>query len=79
MILLDSETNSNNEEKNNTIMIPVWRGSKNDTFLAELCPILATIAVKNMDCHEAARKINQQHFKNESAGIKYLNYGINLE
>lgn len=68
-----------NESGSNTIMIPSWRGSKNDTFLAELCPILATIAVKNMDCQEAARKINDQHLKNESAGIKYLNFGINLE
>lgn len=39
-----------NAEGSNTLMIPVWRGSKNDTFLAELCPILATIAVKNMNC-----------------------------
>ena len=60
-------------------MIPVWKGSKNDTFLAQLCPILASIAVKNMDCEQATKKINEQQMKNESAGIKYLNFGINLE
>ena len=45
-------------------MIPVWKGSKNDTFLAELCPILASIAVKNLDCEKAAKKIHEQQSKN---------------
>ena len=34
LILLDSEQNAQHGEVNNTIMIPVWKGSKNDTFLA---------------------------------------------
>lgn len=58
MILLDSEDNVLPGESTNTILIPLWKGSKNDTTLAELCPILATIAVKNMDCLEAVRRIN---------------------
>jgi hypothetical protein len=60
-------------------MIPNWRGNKNDTTLAELCPILAAIAIKNLNCKEATRKIHEQQIKNENAGIKYLNFGINLE
>ena len=64
MILLDSETNAVNTEGDNTVMIPVWRGNKSDTILAELCPILATIAVKNMDCQQAIKKINEQQMKN---------------
>lgn len=58
MILLDSEDNVLPGESTNTILIPLWKGGKNDTTLAELCPILATIAVKNMDCLEAVRRIN---------------------
>lgn len=60
MILLDSEANVIEGESLNTIKIPVWRGNKNDTILAELCPILATIAVKDMDCLESVKKINEQ-------------------
>jgi hypothetical protein len=66
-------------QSNNTIMIPTWKGNKNDTTLAELCPILAAIAIKNLDCKQATIKIHEQQVKNESAGIKYLNFGINLE
>jgi hypothetical protein len=59
-------------------MIPSWRGNKSDTTLAELCPILAAISIKHLDCREATRRIHEQQQKNESAGIKYLNFGINL-
>ena len=79
IILLDSEANVINSGSDNTIMIPTWKGSKNDTFLAQLSPILATIAVKSMDCEQATKKIHEQQLKNESAGIKYFNFGINLD
>ena len=77
LILLDSEGNLN-EEVNNTIVVPGWRGNKNDTTLAERCPILATIALRQLSCVEATRKMREQQIKNESAGIKYLNFGLNL-
>jgi hypothetical protein len=32
-----------------------------------------------MDCQHATKKIYEQQLKNESQGIKYFNFGINLE
>jgi TFIIF-interacting CTD phosphatase-like protein len=58
LIMLDSSNNTIMGQSNNTIMIPAWRGNKNDTILAELCPILAAIAIKNLDCKQATMKIH---------------------
>ena len=58
MILLDSDNNIQHDEINNTIYIPNWKGNKSDTTLAELCPILAAISIKNLDCKEATKKIH---------------------
>ena len=74
---MDSEANLA-EEINNMVVVPNWRGNKNDTTLAELCPILATIAMKRLDCVEATHKMREQQVKNDNAGIKYLNFGLNL-
>lgn len=79
MIILDSEVALMSEDSSNTIVVPSWKGNRNDTTLAELCPILAAIALKKLNCQEATKKIHEQQLKNEHAGIKYLNFGINLE
>lgn len=50
LVMLDSDAHLMNEESVNTIMVPSWKGNKSDTTLAELCPILAAIALKNLDC-----------------------------
>jgi hypothetical protein len=60
------------------LFIPSWKGNKSDTTLAELCPILAAIALKRIDCKEACQRIRNQQLKNEHAGIKYLNFDIIL-
>jgi hypothetical protein len=46
------------EEISNTIVVPSWKGNRNDTTLAELCPILAAIALKKLDCRESTKKIH---------------------
>jgi len=76
VVLLDGEINLG--KGTNTIVIPAWKGNKNDSTLAELCPILATIALKNLNCQEACAKIHEQKNKNVQNGIKYLNFGLNL-
>jgi hypothetical protein len=45
-------------------VVPSWKGNKSDTTLAELCPILAAIALKKLDCREATKRIHDQQLKN---------------
>lgn len=43
--------------KSNTITVSPWRGRKNDAELAELCPILAMIALKKIAPQTAIKKL----------------------
>lgn len=47
-------------EKYNTIVINPWKGKKNDAELAEICPILAMIAVKKLKAQKAVRRIKEK-------------------
>lgn len=49
----------------NCIHVPVWKGNKNDTILAELCPLLAMIALKKIPAQEAVGKVREQNLKNK--------------
>jgi hypothetical protein len=62
----------------NTISIKQWSGNNRDTALAELCPILAMIAMRRINCQDAIAKYKAQLQTNELSGVKYLNYGMNL-
>lgn len=79
MILLDNENTGGSAAYENCIHIPVWKGSKNDTVLAELCPLLAMIALKKVPATEAVRKVREQSTKNKKEGVKYINFGISLD
>lgn len=57
----------------------MWKGSKNDMVLAELCPLLAMIALKKLDAAHAANKFREQMLKNKKEGVKYINFGISLD
>lgn len=52
-ILIDC---SSGYENQNTINIGAWKGKKNDAELAELCPLLAMIALKKLRVPEALKK-----------------------
>lgn len=51
--------------------MPIWKGSKNDNAMADLCPLLAMIVMKKIDCVEAVQKVRAQETKDISKGIKY--------
>jgi len=59
--------------------VPTWKGSKNDTVLAELCPLLAMIALKKVKAGDAVKKVREQSMKNKKEGVKYINFGISLD
>jgi hypothetical protein len=40
--------------------VPPWKGMKNDTILAELCPLLAMITLKKIPAREAVKRIREQ-------------------
>ena len=48
-------------EDENTIVINPWKGRKNDAELAELCPILAMIAIKKLNPHKAIKKLQEKN------------------
>lgn len=50
-----------------------------DTVLAELCPLLAMIALKKLPTREAVRKVRQQVTKNKKQGVNYINFGVFLQ
>ena len=79
VILLDNENGGGQGSYDNCIHVPVWKGSKNDTVLAELCPLLAMIALKRVQAPEAVRKVREQTFKNKQNGVKYVNFGVTLD
>lgn len=79
MILLDNENNGGQGSYDNCIHVPSWKGNKNDTILAQLCPLLAMIALKKIPAPEAASKVRQQSTKNRKQGVKYINFGISLD
>ncbi len=54
VVLLDVESNRISEDVGNTIFITEWKGSKNDSVLAELCSVLLSIVVNGLDCGRAA-------------------------
>ena len=76
VILID--TNSQNQS-NNTIVVNPWKGKRNDAELAELCPVLAMIALKKMSPQTAIKKLHQKNEENQRMGVKYMNCGINFE
>ena len=57
MILLDNENGGGQGSFQNCIHVPAWKGSKNDTTLAELCPLLAMISLKRVPAQEAVTKV----------------------
>ena len=59
VVLIDTSLHSN---PNNTIVVNQWKGKKSDAELAELCPILAMIALKKLPPQKAIKKL---HEKNE--------------
>lgn len=79
MILLDNENVGGAQCLENCIHVPMWKGSKNDTILAELCPLLAMIALKKIPAQEAAAKVRDQSTKNKKEGVKYISFGISLD
>lgn len=78
-VLLDNENEGGAGSFENCIHVPVWKGSKNDTVLAELCPLLAMIALKRLSVPEAVKKVREQFVKNKKEGVKYINFGITLD
>lgn len=78
MILLDNENLGGVGSLDNCIHVPTWKGVKNDTVLAQLCPLLALIALKKIPAREAVRKVREQATKNRKQGVKYINFGIFL-
>lgn len=54
IILLDTSKEPGNF---NTIVVSPWKGKKNDAELAELCPILAVIALKKLNPGKSIKKL----------------------
>lgn len=54
VILIDT---SRDPESTNTIVVSSWKGKKNDAELAELCPILAMIALKKLNPQKSIKKL----------------------
>ena len=79
LILLDNESIGGQGSLDNCIHIPSWRGNKNDTILAELCPLLAMIPIKRINAQSAVKKVRDQAFKNQKEGVKYINFGVILD
>ena len=77
--MLDDEFSSGKGSLDHCIHIPEWRGNKNDTVLAEICPLLAMIVIKRMNTIEAVEKVRDQTSKNKRDGVKYINFGINFD
>ena len=67
------------EEVKNTIFITEWKGSKNDSVLAELCSVLLAIAVNRLDCTKDTEKIEAQMKLNLANGIRHINFGLDLK
>lgn len=78
-VLLDNENAGGAGSLENCIHVPAWRGNKNDTVLAELCPLLAMIALKRMSARQAVKRVRDQSVKNRSEGVKYINFGLILQ
>lgn len=78
-LLLDVEENKMSEDAKNTIFINRWRGSKHDSTLAELCSVLISIVIQNLDCDRAGKVVNKQMSVNRQKGIKFINFGLNLK
>ena len=57
MILIDSSTSFENE---NVISISPWRGKKSDADLAEICPLLAMIALKKLKVPKTLKKYREK-------------------
>ncbi len=66
-------------DKYNTIVLSGWKGKKNDAELAQLCPLLALIALKKLNVQKAIKRIQEKMNENQLLGIKYLNCGLDIE
>ena len=75
MILLDTTDAVNN---NSLLLVSNWKGETSDALLAQICPLLAMIAVKKLSAVQSLRKIREGTAKNASLGLKYINCGLNL-
>ena len=62
----------------NLLWIPGWRGESNDAVLAELCPLLAAIAVKLLDSPSSLAKIKKSQEENLGLGLRYVSCGVDL-
>lgn len=79
VLLLDNENGGGQGSFANCINVPSWKGSKNDTILAELCPLLAMISLKRVPVPEAVAKVREQSLRNRLNGVKYINFGVTLD
>lgn len=75
VIFLDSLQDKGND---NVIMVNKWKGESNDAILAEICPVLAHIALKRLSTLDSIRKIKESIAKSSGLGLKYLTYDLNL-
>ena len=60
------------------MLISNWKGEANNVQLAELCPLLALIAVKRLPTVQSLLKIRGQVKSNSELGLKYINCGFDL-
>lgn len=75
IIMLDTVEDESNK---NLLLVNSWKGDHNNAQLAEICPMLAMIAVKEVATREAVRKIRETMASNSHIGLKYINCGVNL-
>lgn len=75
VILIDTSREHNST---NTIVVSPWKGKKNDAELAELCPILAVIALKKLSPAKSIKKLQEKSEENMKIGLKHINCGVNL-
>ena len=75
LILLDSVQD---EANCNLLLVSGWKGEEDNLQLAEICPLLALVALKKLDTLVALQKIRQAARSNSGLGLKYINCGLAL-
>lgn len=75
LILLDTQDDEHNPH---LLLVSNWKGETSNVQLAELCPLLALIAVKRLPTVQSLLKIRQQVKSNSELGLKYINCGFDL-
>jgi len=75
IILIDTVEDDQNKH---LMLISSWKGESNNVQLAEICPLLALIAVKKLSIAQSLQKIREQVKSNSDLGLKYINCGFDL-